>query len=172
MSSDITLDAGIRPAEKAHGSSSGVPSLETLKSMSGLEFMTAIAEGKLPAAPMAKTMGVRISEISEGRSVFRGTPTIEVYNPIGSVHGGWAGALLDSCMGCAIHTTLPAGMGYTTLEYKVNLVRGMTVKTGEVEAVGTIVSSGNRVGVAEGTIRDAKGNVLAHGTTTCLIFPL
>ena len=150
----------------------GVVSLETMKSMSGLEFMTAIANGDLPAAPMAKTLGFRASEISQGQAIFRGTPSMDVYNPIGSVHGGWAGALLDSCMGCAVHTTLPAGMGYTTLEYKINLVRGMTTETGEVEAIGTVVNAGKRVGVAEGTIRDAKGNILAHGTTTCLIFPL
>ena len=150
----------------------GVASLETMKSMSGLDFMNAIAQGELPAAPMAKTLGFRASEITKGQAVFRGTPSIDVYNPIGSVHGGWAGALLDSCMGCAVHTTLPAGMGYTTLEYKINLVRGMTAETGEVEAVGTVINAGKRVGVAEGTIRDMKGNVLAHGTTTCLIFSL
>jgi uncharacterized protein (TIGR00369 family) len=150
----------------------GVASLEKMKSMSGLDFMRGIASGDMPAAPIAKALGFQAHEFSEGRAVFRGTPTIEVYNPIGSVHGGWAGAILDSCMGCAVHTTLPRGMGYTTLEYKINLVRGMTVDTGEVEAIGTVINAGKRVGVAEGTIRDSKGNVLAHGTTTCLIFPL
>jgi uncharacterized protein (TIGR00369 family) len=150
----------------------GVASLETMKSMTGLEFMTAIAAGELPAAPIAEALGFYAVEIAHGKTVFRGTPSIEVYNPIGSVHGGWAGAILDSCMGCAVHTTLPAGMGYTTLEYKINLVRGMTIDTGEVEAIGKVINAGKRVGVSEGTIRDAKGNVLAHGTTTCLIFPL
>jgi len=140
--------------------------------MSGLEFMRAIAAGEVPAAPIARALGFHAHEFSEGRAVFRGTPSIDVYNPIGSVHGGWAGALLDSCMGCAVHTTLAAGMGYTTLEYKINLVRGMTVDTGEVEAVGTVVSVGRRVGVSEGTIKDKDGNVLAFGTTTCLVFPI
>ena len=150
----------------------GVASLETMKSMSGLEFMRAIANGEVPAAPIARALGFQAHEFSEGRAIFRGTPSLDVYNPIGSVHGGWAGALLDSCMGCAVHTTLPKGMGYTTLEYKINLVRGMTVDTGEVEAIGTVVSVGRRVGVSEGTIKDKGGNVLAFGTTTCLVFPL
>jgi uncharacterized protein (TIGR00369 family) len=160
------------PSSKSNSPKHGVASLQTLKSMTGLEFMTAVSKGDLPAAPIAKLMGFYAAEIAHGRTVFRGTPTMDVYNPIGSVHGGWAGTILDSCMGCAVHTTLPKGMGYTTLEYKINLVRGMTVDTGEVEAIGTVLNAGKRVGVAEGTIRDAKGNILAHGTTTCLIFPL
>ena len=174
MSSDQKNSGPASPGNPAVNASPtyGVASVDTLKSMPGLDFMTAVSKGELPAAPMAKVMGFYAAEFSHGRAVFRGTPSIDVYNPIGSVHGGWAGTILDSCMGCAVHTTLPKGMGYTTLEYKINLVRGMTADTGEVEAIGTVVNSGKRVGVAEGTIRDAKGNVLAHGTTTCLIFPL
>ena len=176
MSSEMIIDPAKKPrtpnGEDVPGPKYGVATIDTMKSMSGLEFMMGIARGEVPAAPIAKALGFRAHEFSHGRAVFRGTPSIDVYNPIGSVHGGWAGALLDSCMGCAVHTTLPQGMGYTTLEYKINLVRGMTVDTGEVEAIGTVINAGKRVGVSEGTIRDAKGNVLAHGTTTCLIFPL
>ncbi len=146
--------------------------LETMRSMSGLEFMQAILDGKLPAAPISKTVGFKAVEVAEGRAVFRGTPSAEVFNPIGSVHGGWTGTLLDSCMGCAVHTTLPRGMGYTTLEYKVNCVRAINLDTGPVDAIGTVVSSGKRVGVAEGTLVDQNGTVLAFGTTTCLIFPI
>ena len=117
-------------------------------------------------------MGFLLTEVAEGRALFRGEPGFEHYNPIGSVHGGWAATLLDSCMGCAVQSTLPQGSGYTTLEFKINLVRGMTDKTGPVEAEGTIVQSGRRVGVAEGRITDGEGRLLAFGTTTCLIFPL
>lgn len=150
----------------------GVAPLETLKSMSGLEFLQALIDRRLPAPPITRTLGFLLTEVAEGRALFRGQPTFEHYNPIGSVHGGWAATLLDSCMGCAVQSTLPQGSGYTTLEFKINLVRGMTDKTGPVEAEGTIVQSGRRVGVAEGRITDGEGRLLAFGTTTCLIFPL
>lgn len=150
----------------------GVAPLETLKSMSGLEFLQALIDRRLPAPPITRTLGFLLTEVAEGRALFRGQPTFEHYNPIGSVHGGWAATLLDSCMGCAVQSTLPQGSGYTTLEFKINLVRGMTDKTGQVEAEGTIVQSGRRVGVAEGRITDGEGRLLAFGTTTCLIFPL
>lgn len=150
----------------------GVAPLETLKSMSGLEFLQALIDRRLPAPPITRTLGFVLTEVSEGRALFRGAPTFEHYNPIGSVHGGWAATLLDSCMGCAVQSTLPQGSGYTTLEFKINLVRGMTDKTGPVAAEGTIVQSGRRVGVAEGRITDGEGRLLAFGTTTCLIFPL
>ena len=150
----------------------GVAPPETLKAMSGLEFLQALTAGRLPAPPMTRTLGFALTEVSEGRALFRGQPSFEHYNPIGSVHGGWAATLLDSCMGCAVQSTLPQGSGYTTLEFKVNLVRAMTDKTGPVEAEGTVVQSGRRVGVAEGRLTDGDGRLLAFGTTTCLIFPL
>ena len=150
----------------------GVAPPETLKAMSGLEFLQALMEGHLPAPPITRTLGFALTEVSEGRALFRGRPSFEHYNPIGSVHGGWAATLLDSCMACAVQSTLPQGSGYTTLEFKINLVRGMTDKTGPVEAEGTIVQSGRRVGVAEGRLTDGSGRLLAFGTTTCLIFQL
>ena len=150
----------------------GVAPADTLKEMSGMEFLTAIAEGRLPAPPIARTLGFTLAEISEGRALFRGMPAFDHYNPIGSVHGGWAATLLDSCMACAVQTTLPKGSGYTTLEIKVNFVRAVTEASGPVEAEGKVIQSGRRVGVSEGRLTDCKGRLLAHGTTTCLIFAL
>jgi uncharacterized protein (TIGR00369 family) len=110
--------------------------------------------------------------VSEGRVVFIGTPTRAHYNPLGTVHGGWAATLLDSCMGCAVHTTLPAGKGYTTLEIKISYLRAMTDKTGTVRAEGVVLHAGRRSALAEGKLIDAAGKLLAHGTTTCMIFDM
>jgi uncharacterized protein (TIGR00369 family) len=104
--------------------------------------------------------------------LFEGTPALEHYNPLGTVPGGYAATLLDSCMGCAVHTTLPKGVGYATLEFKVSLVRALTADTGRVRAEGKVVSSGRRVATAEGRLTDADGRLLAHATTTCLVFEL
>jgi uncharacterized protein (TIGR00369 family) len=150
----------------------GIVPLETIKSMSGLAFLQAMASGQLPSPPIGKMMGFSAAEFAFGDAVFTVTPTQEHYNPIGSVHGGLAGTLLDSTMSCAVQSTLPQGKGYTTLEYRVHLVRGMTDKTGPVRAEGKIVHAGSRVATAEGRIIDAKGTLYAHGTTTCMIFDL
>lgn len=150
----------------------GVAPSDTLKEMSGMEFLTAIAEGRLPAPPIARTLGFTLAEIAQGRALFRGTPAFDYYNPIGSVHGGWAATLLDSCMACAVQTTLPKGSGYTTLEIKVNFVRAVTEASGPVEAEGRVIQSGRRIGVSEGRLTDGEGRLLAHGTTTCLVFAL
>lgn len=150
----------------------GVAPPDTLKEMSGLEFLTAMIEGDLPAPPITRTLGFTLAEVSEGRALFRGTPAFDYYNPIGSVHGGWAATLLDSCMACAVQTTLPKGSGYTTLEIKVNFVRAVTEASGTVEAEGRVIQSGRRIGVSEGRLTDGEGRLLAHGTTTCLVFAL
>jgi uncharacterized protein (TIGR00369 family) len=107
-----------------------------------------------------------------GRAVFQGTPEFKHYNPLGTVHGGYAATLLDSCMGCCVHSTLPVGMGYTTLEFKVTLIRAITAETGTVTAEGRILNAGRRAATAEGRLTDAKGRPLAHGTTTCLVFDM
>jgi len=138
--------------------------------LSGLEFFQAIFDGKIPPPPIGKTLNFWPLEFEHGRAVFEGQPTRDFYNPIGSIHGGYAAALLDSAMSCAVHTTLGAGFAYTTLEYKINLTRGMSDKTGRIRAEGKILQVGKRIGTAEGKITDAQGRVLAHGTTTCLIF--
>ncbi|HEX4327513.1 MAG TPA: PaaI family thioesterase [Burkholderiales bacterium] len=138
--------------------------------LSGLEFFQAIFDGKIPPPPIGKTLNFWPVEFEHGRAVFEGEPTRDFYNPIGSIHGSYAAALLDSAMSCAVHTTLAAGQAYTTLEYKINLTRGMSDKTGCIRAEGKILQVGKRIGTAEGRITDSAGRVLAHGTTTCLIF--
>lgn len=148
----------IAPSEVAH--------------LTGLEFLQGIATGKFPAPPIGKTLGFRLVEVEKGKAIFAATPSIDVYNPIGSVHGGYAATLLDSAMGVAVHSMLPAGMAYTTLEIKVNYVRPMTDKTGEVFAEGKLVHFGTKTGTAEGKIYDPTGKLYAHGTTTCLVFPV
>jgi uncharacterized protein (TIGR00369 family) len=139
---------------------------------SGIEFLQKIVSGALPSPPIAEVLGFRLAKVAEGSAEFEFDPAEFHYNPIGVVHGGLAGMLLDSAMGCAVQSTLAAGMAYTTLEYKVNLVRAVTMKTGRMRAVGKLIYAGSRVGTAEGKLIDAEDKVYAHGTTTCLIFPL
>ena len=139
--------------------------------LSGLEYLHKIISGELPPPPIGLLMDFRIAEIGEGRAVFVVTPAEYHYNPIGVVHGGLALTLLDSCMSCSIQTTLAKGELYTTLEAKVNLVRAITKDTGLVRATGRLIHRGRTTGTAEGDIRDKAGNLLAHGTTTCVIFP-
>jgi uncharacterized protein (TIGR00369 family) len=147
----------------------GVAPAETLRSMSGLEFLTAILEGRLPAPPITKTLGYRLAAVGEGFAAFEGEPDFSVYNPLGMVHGGYALTLLDSVLGCAVQSTLPKGVGYTTLETKVNFLRAITKDTGPVRAEGRIVHVGRRTGVSAGEIKGGGGKVLAYGTSTCLI---
>ena len=150
----------------------GVTPLDTVKSMSGLAFLRAIRDGTLPAPPMAKLLGFDLIEVEHGGAVFSGTPGPEHYNPIGTVHGGYAGTLLDSCMACAVQSTLPQGQGYTTLEFKINLVRALTDATGLVRAEGKILAVGRRIATADGRLVDGTGKLYAHGVTTCLIMEL
>lgn len=149
-----------------------VSSLEEVKALSGLEFLRRIATGQIPQPPICHTLGFQLSEVQPGYALFTMTPAFRHYNPIGTVHGGIAATLLDSCMSCAVQTHLEQGHGYTTLELKVNLVRPITDKTGPLRAEGRSLYVGRRSGTAEGKILDAGGTLLAHGTTTCLIFPL
>ena len=141
--------------------------------LSGLEYLQAIAAGELPPPPIAALMDMGPVEVEEGRAVFAAEPAEFHYNPIGVVHGGLAATLLDSAMGCAVQTTLPAGEAYTTLEVKVNYVRPMTRETGRVLAEATVVHRGARTATAEGRlVSEADGKLLAHATTTCLILTL
>ncbi|HEY1721211.1 MAG TPA: PaaI family thioesterase [Magnetospirillaceae bacterium] len=146
--------------------------LDLWKTKSGLEVLRELVAGRLPPPPMAGLIGFNLIEVDEGVAVFAGTPGFQHYNPAGAVHGGYAAALLDSCMTCSIQTTLPAGTGVTTLEYKINLVRAMTKDTGPVRAEGKMIHPGKRTATAEGRIIDSQGRLLAHGTTTCFVFPL
>ena len=154
------------------GSNIGVPPLTLLKDMSGLEFLRRIVDGRLPRPPITETLGFDLAEVSPGFALFTMTPQFRHYNPIGTVHGGVAATLLDSCMSCAVQTTIEAGLGYTTLEIKVNMVRPITEKTGPIRAEGRSLHTGRRSATAEGKILDAAGTLLAHGTTTCIVFPL
>jgi len=142
---------------------------ETKTPLSGLEIMQAMARGEIPGAPIAGHLGFDIGTVEPGRVSFTGTPTREVTNPMGSVHGGWYGTLLDSAMACAVLTTIPAGASYTTLEYKVNIVRPIPLGT-EIIATGEIQHAGRSTGVAKGEIRGrADGTLYATGSTTCII---
>jgi uncharacterized protein (TIGR00369 family) len=144
---------------------------ERQKAMSGLEFVKGLASGALPLNTMAQTLGYDVVEAESGRVAITLDPTGAHLNPWGTVHGGVAATLLDSCMGLAIQSMLEKGIGSTTLEFKISLVRAITLETGQIRAEGKILNCGRRVGTAEGRVTDAKGRLLAHGTTTCLILP-
>ncbi len=148
----------------------GTVSAERRKEMSGLEFVQGLADGTLPLNTIARTLGYDVVEAANGRVVVTAAPDGTHLNPAGTVHGGLAATLLDSCMGLAVQSTLEKGIGQTTLEFKISLVRPITPETGEIRAEGVVLSRGRRVGTAEGRITDAAGRLLAHGTTTCLIF--
>lgn len=136
----------------------------------GLELLTEMSEGRLPPPPIANTMNFHGVEFSGGKAVFVGEPDESLYNPIGVVHGGFAMALLDSALGCAVHTTLAADEAYTTVETKVNFVRPITMQTGSVRCEGTVVHRGGRIAIAEGKlVAESDGKLLAHGTSTCLV---
>ena len=137
--------------------------------MGGLERLRAAVEGAFPAPPIAKLLGFRLTEVDEGRAVFEIEPGEQHYNPIGVVHGGLAATLCDSAMGCAVQSALPAGVAYTTLELKVNLVRALTVDSGTVRCEGTLIHLGGRVATAEARLVDGAGRLCAHATTTCLV---
>ncbi len=155
-----------------HSIQYGAVPTETAKKMPGLELLRGIIKGTLPAPPIQQTLDFRLVKVERGYAVFAGIPKFEYYNPIGSVHGGYTAALLDSCMACAVHSTLEAGYSYATLEIKINYVRAITSDTGDVQAEGKVINSGKRVATAEGRLFDSAGKLYAHGTTTCLILSL
>jgi uncharacterized protein (TIGR00369 family) len=149
----------------------GTVSAEQQKEMSGLEFVQGLVDGTLPLNTIAETLGYDVTEAANGRVVVTITPTSAHLNPAGTVHGGVATTLLDSAMGLAVQTTLERGLAQTTLEFKISLVRPITPDTGPIKAEGVVLSRGRRIGTAEGRLTDRNGRLLAHGTTTCLIFP-
>lgn len=157
---------------KSHAAGYDVIPLEKARTMDALPLFQEMLAGKMPAPPIAKALGFWMSEVEHGRVVFEYEPVAAHFNPLGSIHGGIAATLLDSVMGCAIHSTLKAGSAFTTLEIKVNYVRAMTDRTGTVKAEGKVINVGARIATSEGRIVDSAGKLLAHGTTTCLIFPL
>ena len=161
----------MQPRERTIAWDDPVAAAASGRDLSGLDYMHAIAAGQIPPPPIAVLMGFELVAVEEGRAVFAVTPGEYHYNPIGVVHGGLAATLLDSAMGCAVHSTLPAGTGYTTLEVKVNFARPITGATGRVVCEGTLIHRGWTVATAEGRLTAEKtGKLLAHGTTTCLLF--
>jgi uncharacterized protein (TIGR00369 family) len=149
----------------------GTISPELRKEMSGLDFVRGLVDGTLPLNTFARTLGYDVVEAESGWVAITLDPTDAHLNPSGTVHGGLTATLLDSCMGLAVHSMLEKGFGSTTLEFKISLVRAITVETGQIRAEGSVLSCGRRIGMAEGRVTDSQGRLLAHGTTTCLIFP-
>ena len=152
--------------------SADLASAAELAEMDGLEIVQRMADGRLPAAPIAQAACLVISGVAPGEVVFEGTPNFTHYNPQGTVHGGWFGTALDSAMGCAVMSRLPKGKSYTTLEYKVNMIRPAFEDTGTLRITGRVTHVGGRTAIAEGVIEDANGKVFATASTTCLVLDL
>jgi uncharacterized protein (TIGR00369 family) len=146
-----------------------IPFRHRLEGKSGLELLQRAVAGDFPPPPIAMMMDIRLTEVERGRAVFTGTPQEFHYNPLGTVHGGYGATLLDSAMGCAVHSTLEAGDLYTTLELKINYIRSMTHDTGVVRGIGKVISETRTTAIAEGRIEDASGKLYAFATTTCVI---
>lgn len=154
------------------GGQAGVAPLAKLAGKSGLQVLEAMMSGELPYPPMNETLGLDLIEIGDGHAVFQGIPSRAHCNPIGTVHGGWYSTLLDSALGCAVQSKLPAGRAYTTAELSVKLVRSASEKTGPLRATAQVVHHGKQLITAEAKVFDAEGRLYAHATTTCLAFEL
>lgn len=152
------------------GGKPGVATMEQLAGKSGRQFLEAMMSGELPYPHMAETLGFDLVEVGDGLAVFQGVPTLGYYNPMGTVHGGWYSTLLDSALGCAVHSKLPAGRAYTTAELSINIVRAASHKTGPLRAIGNVIHSGKQMATAQAKILDAAGRLYAHATTTCFVF--
>lgn len=154
------------------GGQPGLARPEQLAGKSGRQILEGMMSGELPYPPMNDTMNMTLLEVGDGRAVFQGTPLAVHYNPLGTVHGGWFATLLDSALGCAVQTSLPAGRSYTTAELSLNIVRSASHRTGPLRAVGTLIHGGRQVATAEARIEDESGKLYAHATTTCFVFDL
>lgn len=152
------------------GAGVGLANPADLAGLTGMQQMQAMLDGKLPYPHIADTLDFSLVEIGEGRAVFQGQPQLKHYNPLGTVHGGWYATLLDSAVGCAVHTVMPVGRAYTTAELSVNIVRAASYKSGPLRAIGTVVHAGRQLATAEGRIVGPDGKLYAHATTTCLVF--
>lgn len=150
----------------------GLATKEQAAGKTGLEMMQAMLHGEVPYPHIADTMDFLLVEANFGEAIFQGTPQLKHYNPLGSVHGGWFATIMDSALGCAVHTSLALGYGYTTAELSVNIVRAASTKTGPLRAIGKVLHSGRQLATAEAQIVDVNGKLYAHGTTTCLVFKL
>lgn len=155
---------------RTHMLASGVARPEQVAGLTGMQLFDAMFAGELPYPPISDTLDFMLIEATPGRAVFQGRPMLRHYNPLGSVHGGWIATLLDSCVGCAVHTTMPAGKVYTTAELKVNFVRAVTTRVPLLRAIGTVIHVGSRMATAEGRLVGPDGKLYAHASTTCFIF--
>jgi uncharacterized protein (TIGR00369 family) len=167
---DWVREAAALRERLAAGRGAGVASPAEAAGKSGLELLQALLRGELPYPHIGETMDFLLMEVAPGRAVFQGLPQTKHLNPMGTVHGGWYATLLDSAVGCAVHTTMPPGRAYTTAELSVNLVRGAVPGREPLRAIGQVIHSGRQLATAEGRIVDAAGKVYAHATTTCLVF--
>ena len=149
---------------------SGVARPEQVAGLTGLQLFEKMFAGEIPYPPIAETLDFGLLEAEYGSAVFQGRPQFRYRNPLGTVHGGWIATLLDSCVGCAVHVSLPAGKGYTTAELKVNYVRAVTEKVGLVRAIGSVIHLGNRMATADGRLVGPDGKLYAHASTTCFVF--
>lgn len=154
------------------GPGPGLASPEQIAGKTGLEVMQAMLRGEIPYAAIAKTLDFTLMEIDAGRAVFQGRPLAQHLNPLGTVHGGWVATLLDSALGCAVHTLMPPGRGYTTAELGVNYVKGLTPRVARVRAEGKVIHCGRQLATAEARLVGPDGTLYAHATTTCLVFDL
>ncbi|MFN3571305.1 MAG: PaaI family thioesterase [Polaromonas sp.] len=154
----------------AGGGKPGLARPDRVAGKTGLEVMQAMLAGELPFPHIADTLDFSLVEVAPGKAVFQGTPQLKHYNPLGTVHGGWYATLLDSALGCAVHTLMPAGRAYTTAELGVNIVRAASHKTGPLRAIGTVIHCGRQLATAEARIVGPDGKLYAHATTTCLVF--
>ena len=155
---------------EAGGGKAGLARPEDVAGKTGMEVMTAMLDGKLPYPHIADTLDFALIEVAPGKAVFQGTPQLKHYNPLGTVHGGWYATMLDSAVGCAVHTMMPVGRAYTTAELSVNIVRAASHKTGPLRAIGTVIHCGRQLATAEARIVGPDGKLYAHATTTCLVF--
>lgn len=160
----------MRARIQAAGGRAGLSRPDQVLGLSGLQVMQAMLDGALPYPHIADTLDFMMVGLGPGRAVFQGTPQLPHFNPLGTVHGGWYATMLDSALGCAVHTALAAGQGYTTAELSVNIVRAAGLKSGPLRAIGQVIHVGRQLATAEARLVDADGKLYAHGTTTCLVF--
>ena len=160
--------AGVR--ERTHAWTDPMCTAAAAAEVDGLTFIRMLAAGEVPAPPITGTLGFTLDEVEEGRVVFSFEPAEYHFNPIGSVHGGVAATMLDSAVGCAVHTTLPAGVGYTSQDLNVKFLRPVTVASGRITCRGSVLQRGRRTALAEARMTDERGRLVAHATSTCLIF--
>ena len=167
----IADEAQLR-ASMGKGVGEGVATREQVLGKTGLDIMQAILRGELPTPPIANTLDFLMVQIEEGHTIFQGTPGPKHLNPLGTIHGGWVSTLLDSALGCAVHTKMPVGRGYTTAELSVNMVRALTPKVERVRAIANVLHCGRQLATAEAKLVGPDGTLYAHATTTCLVFEL